>query len=596
MNKTSVETSNKTALAMPSTAWHFSRYLSWVFWGILAVFLGVYCAQPIGDPDFWWHLKSGEVMLNQGGLLHNDPFNYTSNSVISIRESVILKGYWLWQVVAALFYHAGGVYGIFALKAVTLLLLIGGVLREMHRQAVSLPTKQALIGLGAVIIIGGYQGFLLERPQMFSFILMTVQLGMFAKIRLEQRPSWMLLPLMSLWSNIHGGFVVGDILLALFAVGAVIQYRHEPARLILLLCWAGAGIVASLANPAGWNAIVEVVNFAQQNMMNKIDEYKSSWVQFKDAKLIGLLWLVALLHLFGLLFARKIFWPEIIISLFLIAFGVVYLRNVPFVVLSMMPMVGWYLDRAGERFGFTQMRRAQSGVLIVLSTLLVWQTAMGWHIKKNGWPIRNIVPVNMAAFIQTSGLSGHLFNDYGAGGYLNWALFPLWQTFIDGRGLDNRVFHDYGEIIEGTDNDAILFNKYNIDVIALNIMLPSGRVTPLLELFNNPDWAPVYLDSNYFVLAKNTEKNSAALSRIMINKQLFMNSLLNMFDRRVGNYPGDVGLIAGYTSLLIYAERYAEAEFMLNKLEQEQAGANIVAFLRHELTQRRLNYYRAIGG
>lgn len=596
MTNTATQPPQETPGELSPKPWSAGRYLAWSFWCVLAIFLCAYGAQPISDPDFWWHLSSGEVMLDQGSLLQNDPFNHSGDAVISLRESVILKGYWLWQGMAALFYRIGGLYGIFAVKMLTLSLLIGLVLWEMRRQEVTPFTGKVLIGLGFLIVISGYQGFLLERPQMFSFVFMTLLLGLLANIRLGRPPSGWLLPLMTLWSNIHGGFVVGDIVLGLFAAGVVMQYRHDVRRATTLLGWVMAGILASLVNPNGWNAIFTAFNFVGQDMGGSIDEYKSSWVHFHEVKLIGLLWLVAGLHCFGLVFSRKIFWPDIFVSLFLIAFGVAYLRNVPFVALSMIPMTGWYWDRLSERFRFAQMRTLQSGLLVSLLALMAWQAAREWDIKKNGWPIRNVVPVQMAAFLKSSGISGRLLNDYAAGGYLDWALYPAMKTFIDGRGLDYRLFDEYSRLIEGADDDSRLLNKYKIDVIALNIMLPSGRVTPLLELYKQPDWYPVYLDSNYFVLAKNTEKNSAAIRGAMVNKQNFMNSLLNLFARRMRNFPGDIEVAAGYASLLVYAERFAEAEFLLNKIAQARPDAKVIQFLRNELIRRRMNYYRALGG
>src|SRR5437870_6138531 len=34
--------------------------------------------RAIGDPDFWWHLRAGQLILAKGGLLGTDPFTYTA--------------------------------------------------------------------------------------------------------------------------------------------------------------------------------------------------------------------------------------------------------------------------------------------------------------------------------------------------------------------------------------------------------------------------------------------------------------------------------------------------------------------------------------
>ena len=58
----------------------------------LGVLLLYYAARPITDPDFWWHLKAGEVMVQQGGLLQSDPFTFHEYAKNTTREVIILKG------------------------------------------------------------------------------------------------------------------------------------------------------------------------------------------------------------------------------------------------------------------------------------------------------------------------------------------------------------------------------------------------------------------------------------------------------------------------------------------------------------------------
>lgn len=557
------------------------RILSWIFWGILSILLAVYCGRAISDPDFWWHLKSGEVMLNQGSLLNTDPFNFTGDTVVHNREAVILKGYWLWQLAAALLYRIWGLYGIFVLKGVTLLLLTGGILREMRRQSVSPFLQMVLTGVGSVILV---TVFALERSQIFSFIFATTLLGMVAQVRLGRQPSWMLPPLMVLWANIHGGFVVGDILLVLFAAGCIIQYRSDPARLKMLLFWAGAAIIASFANPNGWNTVVEVFDFTQQNVTQQISEYKSSWAHFKDNRLISLLWLIVAVHFGGMFLTRRIFWPDLLISAFLICFGLKYLRNEGFIALSMLPMTGWYLDQAGARLGSTRVRVWQPWLLISVAVLLLWLTTQEWDKRKDGWPVSDRYPVKMALFLRDSGFSGHLFNEYDMGGYFNWTLYPKWQSFIDGRGLDYRVYAQFTEIILAGKNYEALLEQYSIDAIALHISEDNVRPQPLLKLLlNNPRWTPVYLDRKFFVLARNSDKNSAAIKRFGMDKKFFLNSILMTYNNYVSAYPGDFESAVCYTELLIYAGKYAEAEVMLSRIERMQPKTEIVSIFRRQI-------------
>ena len=51
----------------------------------LAALLFFYAARPIMDPDFWWHLKTGQAMVQEEGLLESDPFTFHDNSEYATR-------------------------------------------------------------------------------------------------------------------------------------------------------------------------------------------------------------------------------------------------------------------------------------------------------------------------------------------------------------------------------------------------------------------------------------------------------------------------------------------------------------------------------
>ncbi len=35
--------------------------------------------RPIADPDFWWHLRTGQLISQTGSIPHSDPFSFTNN-------------------------------------------------------------------------------------------------------------------------------------------------------------------------------------------------------------------------------------------------------------------------------------------------------------------------------------------------------------------------------------------------------------------------------------------------------------------------------------------------------------------------------------
>lgn len=568
------------------------RFLYPLFWLTLASLLLLYVARPIRDPDFWWHLKSGDLMIQQHGLLRADPFNYTGDGVVRGFQAVLLYGYWLWETIASVLYNFLGFNGILFLKFITAALLIGAVLFEMSRQRLSQFTRIVLIGLGALVIVNLYH---LERPQVFSFIFMTLLIGMISRIRMGHLPSSLLFPLMFFWANIHRGFVVGDILLGLAAAGFLIQYRRDNHRRRLFMTWAAVGILVSFLNPNGWNTLIELLNFMQNSIgPSNVNEYRSTWQLFLlQSRMSAMsLWILSALHLAGLLLVSRRFWPEIFVSLFIIVFGLTYIRNTGFIAVSLLPMTGWYVEQAYTSLNRKVSGYAQAAVCVVFVAIISWLALGEWELRRAAQsPISGCFPVNMANFLKNSGLSGHLFNDYDSGGYLNWSLYPQWKTFIDGRELDTRVSSQYLKIAAGSVVNAegkpyyeFMLDRYQVDVVALGIAYSDGRLQPLLKLLlNRPEWVPVFLDNQSFVLARYTPQNAAAIQRYRLDKTRFLEILTRVAGNYANSSPDSTRLSVLYADILIYAGKPQTAESVLKKLENSNLDPETMRCLKNSI-------------
>jgi hypothetical protein len=182
-----------------------------------------------------------------------------------------------------------------------------------------------------------------------------------------------------------------------------------------------------------------------------------------------------------------------------------------------------------------------------------------WHIRKaSSGPIAYTIPVEMANFLKNSGLSGNLFNDYGIGGYLVWALYPQWKTFIDGRNLDANVSRHYKaiafvsmDVADGKPLYEMLIEQYQIDVIAMRTSVSNGNLQPLLRvLLSSPDWTPVFQDWMSFVLVRNTPNNKTPIQQHGIDKSLFVESMLETTISILRTNPGNKTFSLLYNDLV----------------------------------------------
>ncbi|MGH9602984.1 MAG: hypothetical protein ACRD24_11420, partial [Terriglobales bacterium] len=70
-----------------------------LFSALVLVSLFALTARPILVPDFWWHLRTGQYMVETGGIPRSDPFAYTSAGKEWVTHewgSEVLM-YWIYQ-------------------------------------------------------------------------------------------------------------------------------------------------------------------------------------------------------------------------------------------------------------------------------------------------------------------------------------------------------------------------------------------------------------------------------------------------------------------------------------------------------------------
>ena len=566
------------------------QILLWFFWGSFTLFLFLFAIRPISDPDFWWHLKSGETMLHSGGLLQFDPFTFSGDGVVSAREAIILKGYWLWQLTAYGLFSILGFNGIFLLNFLTIVAMAGVVTWQLRRQQVGLALTALLLTAGFFLVSAIYT---LERPQVVSFLFAAILLALLSRVRDGGELGWTLPLLMLVWANLHGGFVVGDLILLCFAGGAVLEYRHDLPRLRRLLLWVGAGLVASLLNPNGALAFGEVFNFHQSALMTGIGEYQSTWMKFNGgARMIAILWLLIALYGVGIWSARRLHWPELIVALFLAWFSVTYMRNVGFFAVAMLPAIGFSLQQGVSRRQWPLASFVSLLVLSLCTAALLWLSYNLWQGRQGVGPVKTIYPEKAISFLHDSGLQGRMFNSYEYGGYLIWRLAPQIKVFIDGRGMEAGVFEDWKKIttasttsVGGRREHEVLLDRYAIDYVIQPIYDGDGNIQPLMKsLLRKSEWEPVYLDRNVYILARLTADNAETIRNYRMEKKDFTTRLLLIITSISQSKPREPGYQVARAGLLIYLGMYDDARAQIAAIRSLSPNDRSLPALQRELS------------
>ena len=167
---------------------------------------------------------------------------------------------WLTEVIMALTYNGFGVIGLSIWKFMCTCTVVAFLAIGLAETGAS-PSLQLCALVAATVVITPYTQF---RPQLFTFVLFSAMLALLARHTYRGSARlWLVIPIMALWANLHGGFIVGIITLTLYAGANALDdlIAGRPLeRGMRLALTAVAGILATLLTPYGTNTWLAVLH------------------------------------------------------------------------------------------------------------------------------------------------------------------------------------------------------------------------------------------------------------------------------------------------------------------------------------------------
>jgi hypothetical protein len=474
-------------------------------------------AVPPIDPDLWWHLANGRLMIATVSIPHVDVYSFSAAGQPWVMHE------WLADL---------GMYGLFKLGGLPVLVAFfaavvvasAGCLYWLLRRA-SLTSTAAVV----LTLVGALAGSTAwgSRPQLLNTLFAGVLLIGLLRYRQGRLQAWMLPPFLWLWANLHSGFVVGLIISGLFVLGEAFDAWRGVAsiprpRIIGLGGAIAASVVLAAVNPFGIQTLLFAFGTLTSPLIqNNIQE----WASPDFHSVAGLMFEAVVFVMLAGLATRRV---ALRASEWLIAFALLYLafssqRHVPLFILGAAPLYGrcaqalleavrdgWRSLPIGPRLGdqaqvsgsTVRLHRAPRwrgsvglGLMNLVLLVLVGAGMIGYRALPNLEPateaeaISTVEPVQMTDLLAHLGRPVRVFNYYDYGGYLLWRLYPSGgRVYIDGRVevYGPRVFADYlrvnylaqgwPSVIAGARPDAIV--------------LPSNH--PLVRLLqSDPGWQNV---------------------------------------------------------------------------------------------------------
>jgi hypothetical protein len=479
-----------------------------VFVAILALGLFTMAARSVTDPDVWWHLRTGQLIVQTHAVFHADPYSFTRFGQPWIDHE------WLAQVLIFGLYKLAGWGGLIVAFGT----VVAGTFLIVFSRCCGRPYLAGVITLLGAFASAPSWGV---RPQMLTLLLASILLLVLERSYEHPKLLWWTPALMLLWVNLHAGYALGIALLALFLVGdamdAAFGFKQsashaEPPFASRFRALALA-IVACLAvvplNPYGtrmYSYPFETLN--SRTMQSYIGEWFSPNFHQSDYwPTLALILLTLILPVFS---PRRLRPLELLLLCVATYAALRSVRHIAIYALIVVPIISAMAQAWLNEHRLAQRLVAKSRPMtpaktfvnaILLGSFLVFTVArVGYVSSGQAQTEAQKFPAAAVSFIAAHRPPGPMLNHYNWGGYFIWKLYPDYKVFIDGRAdLYGDAFMDELASIYYLKGAAWrgLFERWGIQTVVLPPDAP--LVTALTAL---PDWRVIYSDNQAVILTK----------------------------------------------------------------------------------------------
>lgn len=439
-------------------------------------------AAPLDDNSFFTHLATGRLILDEGRVPSSDPYTYTAAG-----ESWTVQS-WLASVAYAGAERLAGPLGL-RLLVLVVFGLATWLLWRLTEPAGSLLSRFGLVSAGLLVATGLWS----ERPFMVGVIGIAL-----VWLALEGRmPWWTMLPLMWVWGNAHGSFVLAPVLVALLLVGDALD-RHsrrwsdvpEYERRVAAGVVIGTALVA--VGPLGLRALTFPLVAAQRSdAFGQVTEWQAP--RFRSASELAYLALVVVALLILARWGPS--WRLILPATAFVAASLYAQRNI---VISTVVLVA-VCARSVPAFGSLRSEeRPPVGLplAIVLGVLLALVAASTLLTPTSALDDYAAEPI---AWLSAAAEEGRLITEERNGNLIEVLDGATGAVFVDDRFdlLPDDLFQDYLTLERGRPGWPDVLDDYDAAVVVWSRSAALGSL-----LATSPEWRVAFSDTAWIVTVR----------------------------------------------------------------------------------------------
>lgn len=460
---------------------------------LAGILVGITITKGFRDPDFFWHLTTGQLIAETGRVPTVDPFSFTwAGQPWTLHE-------WLSELLIYLLVDGVGRIGaliIFGLLPAAIVAILSVMLARQGVRVLAFGVPAVLTGL----VITPYVTL---RPQAISWLLLAVLLWALMEMRPDRPMRFLLLiPLFILWANLHGVYVIGLGVVATYTLFTLLGRTPMSPAWRWVVVGAVGCLLASMVTPAGPAGILYPLRYVDGGDwgLANIQEWQSP--DFHEPAHLALLGLIVAV---GLNAGRNTPGWLVMLSWVGIAMSLIALRNAPIAAVLCLPTLALGMearlrDRAAKRPSRRTRRPRQAlgrrlielgaATVIVMGSLAVLvPPILGSGIDRN---VEANFPVAAVDLLLDVDPDARVLADYGWGGYVINRMYPTGgRVFVDGRNdmYDQAILEDYDAVKDADPGWEAITDRYDVDALLLS---------PLTTVTRGPaeaaGWCEAYRD------------------------------------------------------------------------------------------------------
>jgi hypothetical protein len=413
----------------------------------------------LGHYDLGWHLAAGDLIREQGDIPFQDPWSFTSGG----RQWYNLS--WLWDVIASVVFQYTHFSGLL-LFVVALGAIIVGYLTSICLSSGASAAAVCISVFSACVLYPAFATapniYLAASPNTSTMLFCVI----FYRECLNRTRCYWLPAMMVLWANLHGGFLLGFLIVGIFCGAALLRRDWVNFK---IYSFAGAGcFIATFINPLGWH----IYEGAATTLGHFVQAYITEWWSYfgnitVPESIPGMIYILIFIA-FELRYRTSCLPESRLLSWLFLFLGLYQYRYMSFFFMFSTVPMALYLDRLlPKQPDIFKVQRS----LLAAGMIGACALPLTFMQIEPDLELPQMLSEQDALYLQTHFPHARLLNHWNVGGILIFLTRGAIPLFVDGRAATaypDALLRDYFKLPELEINETAwdtVLEKYQIDTV-----------------------------------------------------------------------------------------------------------------------------------